>query len=264
MIDLDGVVWLGQEPIAGSAEAVARVRATGHRVVFVTNNSAARIADQEEKLASVGIEAGGDVINSAGAAASMLEQGRSALVCGGPGVVEALEERGVEVRREGPVDAVVVGFHRHFDYAGLRAAHAAVTGGARLIGTNADATFPTPDGPIPGAGAILAAVATAAGIEPEVAGKPHEPMAALVRSLVGAEELTVVGDRISTDGRLALRLGARFALVLSGVTTEVGPDADPTPDAVAADLAELVDTELADGARAGHQRSDAGSSGAAQ
>ena len=257
VIDLDGVVWLGEQPIGGSAEAVARLRAAGQRVVFVTNNSAARITDQEEKLASLGIQAQGDVVNSAGAAASLLEPGSSAVVCGGPGVEEALEARGVEVRREGPADTVVVGFHRDFDYQRLRVAHAAVAGGARLIGTNADATFPTPDGSIPGAGAILAAVATAAGVEPEVAGKPHEPMAALVRSLVGEDEVTVAGDRANTDGRLAERLGARFALVLSGVTTSVDPDAEPVPDMVAADLAELVDAALGnadqDAARAGRR-----------
>ncbi len=247
VIDLDGVMWLGDEPIAGSADAVARIRSTGQRVVFVTNNSAVRVAEQEEKLASVGIDAEGDVVNSAGAAASMLESGSTAVVCGGPGVVEALEARGVTVRQEGPADAVVVGFHQDFDYERLRAAHRAVADGARLIGTNSDATFPTPDGPVPGAGPILAAVATAAGVEPEVAGKPHQPMAAVVRSMVGEDDLTVVGDRITTDGSLAVLLGARFALVLSGVTESVDPDAEPVPDAVAADLAELVAAEL-DGA----------------
>lgn len=244
VIDLDGVVWLGKEPIPGSADAVARLRSAGQRVLFVTNNSAACIADQEEKLASLGIDAHGDVVNSAGAAASLLEPGSSAVVCGGPGVVEALEVRGVEVRQEGPADAVVVGFHRDFDYQRLRVAHWAVANGARLIGTNADATFPTPDGPIPGAGSILAAVATAAGVEPEVAGKPHEPMAVLVRSLVGEDDLIVVGDRVNTDGGLAVLLGARFLLALSGVPTSVDPDAEPAPDAVGADLAELVTEEL--------------------
>ncbi len=247
MIDLDGVVWLGEEPIAGSAEAVRRLRGEGQRIVFVTNNSAPRIADQLEKLAAVGIEAEGDVVNSSLAAASLLEPGSTAVVCGGPGVVEALEARGVELRPEGPADAVVVGFHRDFDYQRLQVAYRAVAGGARLIGTNDDATFPTPDGPVPGAGAILAGVVTSAGVEPEVAGKPHAPMADLVREMVGEEELTVVGDRVNTDGRLARRLGACFALVLSGVTKEVDPDAEPEPDVVAADLAELVGREL-DGA----------------
>ena len=246
VIDLDGVVWLGTETIPGSAEAVARLRAEGHQVVFVTNNSEARLGDQEAKLAEVGIEAEGEVITSALAAASVLEVGSTALVCGGPGVREALEARDITIHAEGPVDAVVVGFHHDFDYEKLRAAHRAVWQGARLIGTNADPTYPTPDGPIPGAGSILAAVATAAGIEPEVAGKPFPPMAVLVRSLAGDGPHVMVGDRPSTDGLLAAELGARFGLVLSGVTTtEALESQELTPDRIADDLAAMVAAELA-------------------
>ncbi|MGI8758818.1 MAG: HAD-IIA family hydrolase [Acidimicrobiales bacterium] len=243
VIDLDGVVWLGRQPITGSADAVARLRAAGEQVVFVTNNSEARLADQQDKLASAGIP-DGEVVTSALAAASVIDPGSTALVCGGPGVVEALELREVDVRAEGPVDAVVVGFHLDFDYERLRAAHRAVWQGARLVGTNADPTYPTSDGPIPGAGAILAAVATAAGVEPEVAGKPFGPMAALVRSIVGEGRHVVVGDRPSTDGRLAAELGARFGLVLSGVTTADDLADHDGLDWVADDLASLVDAEL--------------------
>jgi 4-nitrophenyl phosphatase len=243
VIDLDGVVWLGRQPITGSADAVARLRAAGEQVVFVTNNSEARLADQQDKLASAGIP-DGEVVTSALAAASVIDPGSTALVCGGPGVVEALELREVDVRAEGPVDAVVVGFHLDFDYERLRAAHRAVWQGARLVGTNGDPTYPTSDGPIPGAGAILAAVATAAGVEPEVAGKPFGPMAALVRSIVGEGRHVVVGDRPSTDGRLAAELGARFGLVLSGVTTADDLADHDGLDWVADDLASLVDAEL--------------------
>ena len=101
------------------------------------------------------------MITSAQAAAFLVEPGETALVCGGPGVVEALEERGVTAVREGDADAVLVGFHRDFDYERMRVASEAVRRGARLIATNDDATYPTPDGPIPGGGAIVAAVATA-------------------------------------------------------------------------------------------------------
>jgi 4-nitrophenyl phosphatase len=117
-----------------------------------------------------------------------------------------------------------------------------VRDGARLLATNDDATYPTPDGLIPGGGAILAGVSTAAGVAPEVAGKPHRPMAALVRDRVG-DEGVMVGDRPDTDGRFAVALGYRFALVLSGVTTTL--PVEPAPDSVAVDLATLVDQELA-------------------
>jgi glycerol 3-phosphatase-2 len=281
VLDLDGVVWLGEQPLPGAADAVARLRAAGERVLFATNNSFARVEAQEAKLARVGIPAEGDVVTSAMAAAVLVEPGERALVCGGPGVVQALEGRGAEVlgrTAEGageaddePVDVVVVGFHRDFDFEGLRRAVGAVRRGARLVATNDDATYPTPTGLIPGGGALAASVAYAAGVEPVVAGKPHRPMADAVLALAGAPlrgqdsrptgdrgrdlegpdggaALTdgdgapglMVGDRPSTDGAFATTLGFRFGLVLSGVTTAADLPVHPTPDVVAPDLATLV------------------------
>ncbi|HEY8527187.1 MAG TPA: HAD-IIA family hydrolase [Acidimicrobiales bacterium] len=239
VLDLDGVIWLADQPIAGAAEAVARLRDGGERVLFVTNNSYAPVGEQEAKLERFGIPARGDVVNSAMAAATLVAPGERALVCGGPGVVEAVRARGAEPVREGDADVVIVGFHRDFDYERLRVAVAAVRRGARLVGTNDDATYPTPEGPIPGGGAIVAAVAYAAGVTPVVAGKPHEPMADLVRGLAGGDG-TVVGDRPDTDGRFAKAIGYRFALVLSGVTRPDDLPVTPAPDVVADDLAALV------------------------
>jgi ribonucleotide monophosphatase NagD (HAD superfamily) len=99
ILDLDGVIWLAGEAIPGAADAVARLRAAGERVCFATNNSSQRLADQEAKLASFGIPAEGDVLTSAMAAALLLQPGDTALVCGGPGVEEALERRGVRTIR---------------------------------------------------------------------------------------------------------------------------------------------------------------------
>lgn len=240
-LDLDGVVWLAETPIPGAAEAVARLRDRGERVVFLTNNSSPTVDDYVKKLAGMGIPADAeDVLTSAQAAARLMEPGSTALLCAGPGVAEALETRGVRVVREGPADAVVVGWHKDFDFARLAAATAAIHGGARLVGTNEDATYPTPTGQLPGGGALLAAVATAGGVTPMVAGKPHLPMADLVAERVGAVEV-MVGDRPSTDGVFARRLEARFALVLSGVTSAAQLPVAPVPDVVAPDLAALVD-----------------------
>ena len=251
LCDLDGVVWLAHRPIAGSVDAVARLRGAGHRVLFVTNNSAARVAEQESALAAIGIPAVGDVLTSAAAAALLVEPGERVLVCGGPGVVEALERRGARVvdRSDAAttqVDAVVVGWHRSFDYAGLTVATQAIHRGARLIGTNDDATYPTPDGEIPGGGAILAAVVTAGGRPATIAGKPYEPMAALVREVVGtdaAARAVMIGDRPSTDGRFARTLGCRWAHVWSGVTPRdsvLDPAPDEAGDLIADDLAAVA------------------------
>lgn len=240
VLDLDGVLWLADQPIDGAREAVAELRATGERVLFATNNSWSTLGDQEAKLASHGIPAGGDVVTSAMAAAQLVEPGERVLVCGGPGVVEAVAGRDATPVRDGDADAVVVGFHRDFDYERMRIAVRAIQRGARLIATNDDATYPTPEGPIPGGGAIVAAIAYAAGIDPSIAGKPHRPMADLVRA-VGGHTGTMVGDRPETDGAFAVELGYRFALVLTGVT---GPDdlpVTPAPDVVSSSLATLVE-----------------------
>ena len=175
-LDLDGVLWRGEMPIAGAAEAVARLRARVERVVFLTNNSGATIAEHLGKLERMGVATGPeDLLTSAQAAATMLPPGSTALACAGAGVREALAGRGVGIVNTGPADAVVVGWHRDFDFTRLARAADAVRAGARLVGTNEDATFPTRDGLLPGAGALLAAVAYASGATPEVAGKPTRP-----------------------------------------------------------------------------------------
>jgi 4-nitrophenyl phosphatase len=260
LVDLDGVVWLSRIPIPGAPEAIGALRASGRRVLFVTNNSFPLVADHEAALAEIGVPAEGDVVTSAQAAAHLVRPGERVMVCGGPGVVEAVTSRGAVVVDDGPCDVVVVGFHRSFDYERLRIAATAVRAGSRLVGTNDDATYPTPEGPIPGGGAILAAVAVAGGARPDVAGKPYAPMVELVHALLAerppidvdaADEplgarLLMVGDRLDTDGRFAMALGCPFALVRSGVTP---PDVvvDPAPRFDAADLAALVPQLAGDG-----------------
>jgi 4-nitrophenyl phosphatase len=238
VFDLDGVIWLADQPIKGASDAVARVRARGNQVAFVSNNSHPTIAAYEAKLEAFDIPAAGAVLSSASAAAQLIEAGETVMVLGGPGVVEAVTGRGATVVDDGDADVVMVGFHREFDYDRMRRAARAVRRGARLIATNDDATYPTPDGPIPGAGSILAGIERASGMHAVVAGKPYQPMVALVRDRLGPDGV-VVGDRPDTDGRFARALGYRFALVLSGVT-EAGDTVDPQPDVVAADLAALV------------------------
>lgn len=226
LCDLDGVVWLAHEPIPGSVEAVAQLRDAGRRVLFVTNNSSATVAEHEDSLAAIGIEAAGDVVSSSMAAAALIQPGERVLVAGGPGVVEAVEGAGAEaVHNTGaalaaPVDAVIVGLHRDFDYARLRVAGRAVLDGARLIGTNRDTTYPTPTGLEPGGGSIAVAIGAVGGVDPTFAGKPERAMADLVLSAVegGADGMLMVGDRSDTDGLFAQRIGCRFALVESGVT----------------------------------------------
>ena len=229
LCDLDGVVWLMHQPIAGSVDAIRRLREAGHRVLFVTNNSHSTAQEQASVLESIGIPAIGDVVTASQSAGALLSEGERVLTCGGPGVMQAIVDAGAVLvgRSDDPdlpqdieVDAVVVAFHRTFDFAGLTRLSAHIRQGARFIATNDDATYPVPDGVIPGGGAIVAAVTTASGVSPLIAGKPYAPMARLVGSVLGTTDLSeawMVGDRVSTDGAFAQTLGCHFAHVRSGV-----------------------------------------------
>ena len=206
IVDLDGVVWLSGVPIGDPAGAVAILRRRGVRVVFATNNSAPTTTELLARLAAAGIDCSKeDLATSATAAAALLEPGQSVKALAEGGVLEALEARGVATDRT-RVDAAVVGWSNHFDFASLAATADAARESKRLIGTNEDPTHPTPDGLVPGSGALLAAVTTASGVTPEIAGKPHAPMAALMKARFGFDSVTTV----NTPGSASPKPNARM------------------------------------------------------
>lgn len=243
IVDLDGVLWLAGEPIGDAAGAVAALRRRGARVVYATDNSAPTTEQMLGRLARIGINAHPeDLVTSARVAASLLEPGQRVHLLADGGAREALEDRGVVIVGAGRRDAAVVGWSRTFDFDALAAVSSVARETGRLIGTNSDPTHPTPEGLLPGSGALLAAVATASGVVPEVAGKPNPPMVDYIRRHVLADGATavMVGDQPGTDGLLAERLGIPFALVDSGVTPP-GASVDVCPVAVRArDLVTLV------------------------
>jgi HAD superfamily hydrolase (TIGR01450 family) len=248
LLDLDGVVWLARRPIPGAAAAVADLRQAGERVVFFTNNSGPTVEEHVGHLASVGIPAEPvDVLTSGQAAASLLDPGTTAAVVGGQGILEALTERGVRIvpTADHP-EALVVGRTTDLSYAALSSAASAIRDSSRFLATNTDATYPTPGGPVPGAGAIVAFLQVAAGVPPTVAGKPAAAAARLVADRIGPIAVSV-GDRVDTDGLFAAATGSRFALVLSGVTSPADLPVAPAPDIVGDDLAAVVRHELGRG-----------------
>lgn len=240
-IDLDGVVWRGSETVPGSPEAIDQLRRHGVPVAFVTNSALRTPAQVGEKLARHGIPDATDlVITSAMAAASLVEPGERVVVVGSEGITAAVADRGANVVVDGPADCVLVGLSHTFGYDDITRAMHAIEAGARFIATNTDATFPDAGRFLPGAGSIVAAIATASGAEPVVAGKPHDTIVEFVHERLGTTGV-MVGDRPETDGLFARALGYRFGLVLTGV---VGPDdlpVEPEPDDVGDDLAALVE-----------------------
>lgn len=252
VLDLDGVIWVGERAVPGAADAVAALQPR-HPVWFCTNNSSGTIADYAERLASHGIDSMGRIVSSATAAGSTLSTGQRVLCCAGPGVTEAVQCAGsvvIDPRTSSAsawaeVDVVIIGFHRDVMYRTLQAATRAVLGGARFLATNDDPIYPDTDGPSPGCGALVAAVERASGHRAEIMGKPHAPMAHLMRQRCEAGGFSVatgvmVGDSPATDGELARRLGWPFGLVLTGNTDADAVPTDHPADWVAHDLAELV------------------------
>ena len=246
--DLDGVLYRGDRPIARAVEAVHVLRERGLHIVFCTNNSATPHRVYVEKLAAMGVPvAPEDLINSSELVAQTLDErgfaGKRALVVGGPGLREAVARAGLTlIDDEGGADVLVVGRDKSFDFSMLDRAARSVRQGALFLAANADPAYPSENGVEPGAGALVAAIAVASGVEPEVFGKPHRPMmeAAAARFPPDAR-LAIVGDQPGTDLAGGRAMGWTTILVLSGVTDErVARGLDPQPDLVINDLGDLI------------------------
>lgn len=224
LFDLDGVLYRGDDPVPGAAAAIEILRDAGKRLAFVTNNSARPPEAVVEHLAMVGIAAKvAEVETSALATAAMLrDRGvASAFVVGEAGLREALTGSGIAVVDAGASpDAVVVGWDRSLTYETLRLASRCVQGGAALVASNDDASYPAPDGTTwPGAGSIVAALERATGQSAEVVGKPNAPILESALARAGGGRPLVIGDRVETDIEGARRLRWDSMLVLTGIST---------------------------------------------
>ncbi|HEX7197295.1 MAG TPA: HAD-IIA family hydrolase [Candidatus Limnocylindria bacterium] len=259
IFDLDGVVYRGHEPIPGARELIETLHSSGAAVRFATNNSMVARQGYVERLAGMGIATTVDeIVTSTSATIEHLRRRapdvRSVMAIGAEGMRVELDAAGFEVvmaddaaaadhaggRLARTYDAVIVGLDPHVDYRRLSVAMRAVADGARLIATNADARYPTAVGFLPGAGSIVAALATATGITPQVIGKPSPAMfeAMLDASGVAPPEAIVVGDNPDADVVGAHRAGCAAILVLTGVadaTQAAGLEGERRPDAVAED-----------------------------
>jgi 4-nitrophenyl phosphatase len=267
LVDLDGVVYRGSEPIPGIAELLSRRVVAGDDVVYVTNNSMWYRADYVQRLALMGAPVSADrVVSSPRATALYLREvepglervlalgaaglGREladvgfAVVMAGEAADRVIREGIDRFEASGRPGAVVVGLDPDLSWERLAVASASIRAGARFVATNRDPIYPTERGLMPGSGAVVAAVEAASGVRPVSIGKPAPLLLEEAARAVGARpgDAVMIGDGILTDLPAARAVGARCVLMLTGVSSRLEAEAlagDEAPDAIAADAVEL-------------------------
>jgi 4-nitrophenyl phosphatase len=250
ILDLDGVLWRANQPIGDLPAIFNKIQDRGWQVILATNNATRTVEQYIERMHNYGVSIlPWQIVHSGMAAAHYLLRkfpgGGPVYILGEQGVTQALHECGFYPSEDNPI-AVIAGMDRGLSYEKLRRASLFIRQGLPFIATNGDRTFPTPEGLVPGAGAILAALESATYISPYIAGKPAPEMYRLALERLGTKvsETLVVGDRPETDIAGAQVLGCRSALVLSGVVNlEEANRWQPKPDLIIKDLATIVETE---------------------
>lgn len=232
VVDMDGVIYHGHRLIPGAVEFVERLKAGGHKFLFLTNNSQWTPRDLRHRLEGIGISVEESAFHtSALATAEFLKQqmpGGTAYVIGGAGLTNALYEAGYTLTERDP-DYVVVGDTRSYDYEKIERAVRLVLNGARFVATNLDVSGPSEDGLQPACGALVAPIELATGRKPYFVGKPNPLMMRTALRKLGAHsgEAFMVGDRMDTDIVVGTEAGMRTILVLSGVSTRETIEAYP-------------------------------------
>lgn len=253
LLDMDGVLYVGNSPLPGVQDFLDYLDASGRRWLCVTNNASKTPAMFTEKLAAMGVHAPPERIFSSAQATAMwlaeqIETGQTppgkVIMLGMEGLRCALLDAGLELTDD-PFDAAyaVVGAHFHVTYDDFANLTLAIRNGARFIGTNPDTSFPSERGLLPGTGSLLALLAAASEVEPEIIGKPNAAMFEEAMHLLHTQpaETLMVGDRYETDIAGAIKLGMPTAGVLTGITSAADfRAADPPPALVVADLPALL------------------------
>jgi len=249
ILDMDGVLWRDREPIGDLPSIFKQISALGLKVILATNNATRNVQEYLEKLSGYGVTLEEwQIVNSAIACGIYLKEkfpgGGKLYIVGSPSLIATLEDYSFQSAPEGEsVLAVVAGLDRQISYAKLRNATLQIYKGALFLGTNPDRTFPTPEGLVPGAGSILAAIESATYVKPVIAGKPSPLLysIAMERLQTDLADTIAVGDRFDTDivgGQLA---GIKTAMLLSGVESIANsPNWTPKPDIIAPDLTSLL------------------------
>lgn len=246
---MDGVLWRGNEALPGLIELFDFCKQNELPFILATNNSRKTQSDYVHKLAHLGVDGiqQHHIITSGTATADYLQMnypaGTRLYVVGGDGLKQILAQAGFDLIEEGQAELVVVGIDFDMTYNRMRNAALQIRAGARFIGTNPDASFPSPSGLVPGAGSFLALLQTATDVKPLVIGKPEAAMFESALRMLGTQphETLMLGDRIGTDITGAQAMGIRTALLLTGVETQETLANSPIqPDMVFDGLPELL------------------------
>jgi 4-nitrophenyl phosphatase len=239
IVDMDGVLYRGQESLPGAREFLTYLVEERVPFVLATNNSTLTPGQYVAKLAGLGMEVTEDRILTSGQASALhiarvAPAGTKVYAIGEDGLLSALRERGFELT-ERDVHYVVVGLDRQLTWDKLRVAALAVRAGATFVGTNPDTTLPAEEGLVPGNGANLAALQAATGVAPLIIGKPQATLLRLAMEKMGVsrEGTAIIGDRLETDILGGKNAGITTVLVLSGIATrEELEDSSYLPDLV--------------------------------
>lgn len=263
LFDLDGTVYHGSRGIPGVPEVLQAVREHGTAVRFVTNNASKAPEAVAEHLSGLGIPARADEVHTSAQAgvavlAERLPAGAEIVVVGSPSLVDEVRGAGLTPVRENSenVAGVVQGHSPDTSWANLAEACLAIRAGALWVACNVDTTLPSERGLLPGNGSMVAALRTATGIDPVVAGKPERLLFDTAARSVGAEKPLGIGDRLDTDIAGAVAAGIDSLLVLTGVSTAAqllgaSPSERPTYLAESLDALTARPDELRIGPRPG-------------
>lgn len=245
LIDMDGVIYRGNQVIPGAPRFIADLHENGTPFRFLTNNSQRSRLDVATKLQRLGFQVEAQhVLTCAVATARFLQQQKpngTAFVIGESGLATALHECGYAIVDRDP-DYVVVGEGRTLNFEMVEAALRMIIAGAKLIATNLDPNCPTEHGLRPGCGAVVAMLEAAAGVKAFSVGKPSPVMLRAARKEIGltTDQTIVIGDTMETDILGGVQLGFRTVLVLSGGTRSEDLDRYPyQPDIVVQSIGEL-------------------------
>lgn len=231
IVDMDGVIYRDGDPLEGAIK-LSNFLNNNYKLTFLTNNSSKTPNDYMKKLSTLGIDISEEQIMTSGKATALYlkndlnTENKNCYVIGGSGLIEQVQEIGWNVLSLDEfknswknVSAVIVGWDKHFTFDKMKYATLAIRNGSKFIGTNPDNTYPSKEGIIPGAGAIISSIQTPSEVTPTIIGKPNSWMFREM-DLNKNEKTIIIGDRLDTDIKFGKNVGISTALVLSGISND--------------------------------------------